>query len=133
MRKIILTALSLAIILILGGCTQPVLKGFYQTEKDVNGYFVQISIQKDENSFIEYIDNREVDRGTYEKTESNVYKMTSDKQNFEITLNNDNSFEIIVNKLNDGNPIKMLNIGNVPVTFPSIFDDVDEYKTLLDE
>ncbi|AOT72214.1 hypothetical protein [Geosporobacter ferrireducens] len=132
MRKIMLTVLSLGIILILGGCAKPTLKGLYQTEKDVNGYFVQISILQKDNSFVEYIDNREVDRGSYEKLDDNVYKMKSDKQNFKITLNNDNSFEIIINKLNDGNQIKMKNISATPTVFPAIFDDADEYKTLLE-
>lgn len=127
-----LTILPLAIILVLGGCAKPTLKGFYQTEKDVNGYFVQISIHQEDNSFVEYISNREVDRGTYEKLENNTYKMKSDKQSFEITLNNDDSFEITIKKLNDGNPIKMKKMDNTPITFPAIFVDVDEYKTLLD-
>ena len=136
MRKIILTVLLLAIILMHGGCTsntKPALKGFYQSEKDINGYFVQISIQQNDNRFVEYIDNREIDRGTYEKAENNVYKIKSDKQTFEITLNDNNSFDIFIKKLNDGNPIRMKNVSDTPTTFPTIFDDVDEYKTLLDE
>lgn len=134
MRKIILKGLSLAIILILGGCSsniKPTLKGFYQSE-NVNGYFVQMSIRQDDSSFVEYISNREVDSGTYEKAENNIYRMKGDKQNFEITLNNDNSFEIIIKKLNGGNPIQMKNIDDTPTTFPPIFGDVDKYKTLLD-
>ena len=135
MRNAIVTILSLAIILLVG-CTSntpPKLKGFYQTEKDVNGYFVQLSIQQDDQSFVEYISNREVNRGTYEIDENGKYLMTGNKQSFEITLNDDNSFDIIVKKLNEGNPIKMINIGGVPVTFPAIFDDEEEYKTLIDE
>ena len=129
MRKIVLTFLTLAIILMLCGYmfnTKPVLKGFYQSEKDVNGYFIQISIKQDDNSFVEYIDNREVDRGTYEKAENNAYKMKSDKQNFEIKLNDDNSFEVVIKKLNNGNPIQMKNIDDTPTIFPPIFNDVDE-------
>ncbi len=84
MRNILKTVLSLVIIFMLVGCTsntKPLLKGFYQTEKHVNGYVVQITIQPEDKSFIEYIDNREVDRGTYdEKTENDKYLMTSDKQ-----------------------------------------------------
>lgn len=78
MRKKVLTFLTLVIILMLYGCmanTKPVLKGFYQTEKDVNGYFIQISIYQKDSSFIEYISNIEVDRGTYEKIETDVYKI----------------------------------------------------------
>ncbi len=54
-------------------------------------------------------------------------------RNFEITLSDDNSFDLIVKKLNNGNPIKMLNISRTPTYFPNHFDDVDEYKTLLYE
>lgn len=135
MRKKVLSLLTLAIILMLYGCmsnSKPILKGFYQTEKDVNGYFIQISIHQDDNSFVEYIDNIEVDRGTYEKTENNTYIMKSDKQNFEIKLKDDNSFEIVIKKLNNGNPIQMNYIDDIPMTFPQIFNDVDEYKALLD-
>jgi len=77
--------LSLIIILLLGGCTStinPTLKGSYQTEKDVNGYFIEISIQQQESSFVEYINNREVDRGIYEDSKNNVYKMKGEKKIF---------------------------------------------------
>ncbi|QGU94444.1 hypothetical protein GOM49_04405 [Clostridium bovifaecis] len=66
------------------------------------------------------------------KKQKTIYRMKGDKQNFEITLNNDNSFEIIIKKLNGGNPIQMKNIDDTPTTFPPIFGDVDKYKTLLD-
>ncbi|MGK0467387.1 hypothetical protein [Clostridium sp.] len=99
----------------------------------MNGYFIVISIQQQENSFVEYIDNREVDRGNYEVSKNNVYKMKGDKQNFEITLNDDNSFEIIVEKLNDGKSIQMENIDDdIPIYFSTKFDDVDKYRSLLD-
>lgn len=58
--------------------------------------------------------------------------MKGDKQNFEITLNKDNSFEIFIKKLNNGSPIKMIKLSGTPTYFLTIFDDVDEYKTLLD-
>jgi len=127
--------LSLIIILLLRGCTstiKPTLKGSYQAEKDVNGYFIVISIQQQESSFVEYIDNREVDRGIYEESKNNVYKLKGDKQNFEITLNDDNSFEIIIKKLNNGKPIQMKNIDDTPTYFSTKFGDVDKYKALLD-
>ncbi|MHA6252943.1 hypothetical protein [Oceanobacillus sp. CAU 1775] len=136
MRKFIFTFLCLVIISLLIGCSshsKPELKGFYQSENDVNGYFIQISIQQDDNSFIEYIDNREVDRGTYKKAEESKYIMESKKQNFEINLSSENTFEVIVNKLNDGQPIKMLNIGDIPTGFSTTFDDVEDYEALLGE
>lgn len=108
------------------------MKGFYQSTKNIDDYFVQISIWKDDSTFVEYIDNREVDRGTYEKVKKNVYKLKSEKQNFEITLNKGRSFEIIVKKLNGGKPIIMEKIDTVPTNFPQRFNDVDEYRSLLD-
>jgi hypothetical protein len=135
LKKNIFAMLSLIIILLLGGCTStinPTLKGSYQTEKDVNGYFIEISIQQQESSFVEYIDNREIDRGTYEKNENNVYKIKSDKQNFQVTLSAKNSFEIIIKKLNTGKPIQLKNVSVTPTYFSTIFDDVDKYKSLLD-
>ena len=86
MRKIIFIVLSIAFILMLMGCKQnPTIRGTYQS-KIVNGYHVQIAIQqsRQENdySFVQYIDNREVDRGTYEQIENNTYKMKGENQNF---------------------------------------------------
>lgn len=135
MNKIFTTFL-LSLVLIFGGCssnTEPTLKGTYQSEREGIGYVVQIAIQPDGSSFVEYIDNREVDRGTYEKTKNNVYKIKSDKQNFEITLNAEDSFEIIIDKLNNGNPIKLKKISDTPTYSSTKFDDVDKYKTLLNK
>jgi hypothetical protein len=133
-RKIIITTLVSSIILVLAGCnSQPKLRGFYQSEKDVSGYHIQLSIQHDDKVFVEFIDNREVDKGTYEETEVGKYLMTSDKQKFTIDLKNDNSFHITLKKLNDGDPIKMMNIDDVPASFFTGFGDVEEYKALLDE
>ncbi|WP_226036576.1 hypothetical protein [Aquibacillus saliphilus] len=134
MKKILFT-LSLIVSLILGGCAsniQPNLKGTYQSNV-VNGYVVQVAFQTDDNSFVEYIDNREVDKGTYEKKQKNVYKLESNKQNFEITLNNENSFEILIDKLNNGKPIKVKNIDDIPIYSSTKFDDVNEYKALLNK
>jgi len=134
MRKII-AILYLVTVLLLGGCSsnvKPMLKGAYQSDKQQIGYAVLLSFQQDDKSFVEYIDNREVDRGIYEKKENNVYKIKSDKQSSEIVLNNDNSFEIIIKKLNNGKAIQMQNVGDPPTYFSTKFNDVDEYKALLD-
>jgi len=133
--KKLLTALSLVIVLIFVGCTPdkiPVLKGSYQSEREGIGYVLVLTFQQEDHSFVEYIDNREVDRGTYEKTENNIYTIKSDKQNFEISLNAEDSFEIIISQLNDGNPIQLKNIDDTPIYFSTEFDDVDKYKSLLD-
>lgn len=137
MSKSISSMIVLAIFfaLVLGGCAftkNPVLKGGYQSEH-VNGYVVQLSFQPIDNSFIQYIDNREVDKGTYEQLDNGVYKINGEIQQFEITLNSDDSFEIIVKKLNDGKPITLENIGKTPIYFSPKFDDVEEYRSLIEE
>ncbi|MDR4885948.1 hypothetical protein RGU12_00120 [Fredinandcohnia sp. QZ13] len=126
--------LTITFVLLLTGCTSnktPPLKGAYQSEH-VEGYFVQMSFQPEEQSFVEYIDNREVDKGTYKELENDVYKIYSDIQEFEIKLNKDNSFDLIVKKINEGKPIKLKNIDVTPIYFGTEFDDVDEYKALIE-
>ena len=110
----------------------PPLKGFYQSGM-IGSHIIQMLIREEDNSFVEWINNREVDRGTYEKIENNSYRLNSNKQSFQITLNDDNSFEIVINKLNDRNPIIMKNVrtDDTRTSFGK-FEDVDEYKSLLD-
>jgi hypothetical protein len=134
MRKKALSILCFAVTLLMIGCSSSIkrgLDGFYQSEV-VNGYHVQMTFNKADNSFIEYIDNREVNKGSYENLKDNTYKVNGDTQSFEIILGEDNSFEITINKLNDGNPIKMKNIAGDPTYVRTGFDDVEEYKKLLD-
>lgn len=134
MRKL-LAALSLVLILIFVGCTPRIhiLRGSYQSEREGSEYVVFLTFNQYDNSFTEYIDNREVDKGTYDKIENNRYIVKSDKQNFEIFLDAKNYFEITINKLNDGKPIQMKNIDVVPTYFDVDYEDIDTYKALLDE
>ncbi len=53
-------------------------------------------------------------------------------QELEITLKSNNSFDLIVKKLNDGKPITLKNVDATPAYIGTEFDDVDEYKTLLE-
>lgn len=132
MKKSTIILVSILIILIIWGFAswQPSLKGFYQVEK--NGYHVQMLFREEDNSFVEWIDNREVDRGTFTKTNKNIYEIKSNLQEFEIELNKDNSFEIIVKKLNDGNPFIIRNIttDDHRMSFGE-WDGVEEFKGLL--
>lgn len=134
MKKSIIIILSIIItfIFLKSIFENPTFKGFYQSE--ANGYHIQMLIREKDNSFVEWIDNREVDRGTFEKFDTCSYRIKSSKQNFEITLNDDNSFEMIIKKLNNGNSIKMKNVSedDTPFSFENGFDDIDEYKSLLD-
>ncbi|MEH7225774.1 hypothetical protein V7112_18335 [Bacillus sp. JJ1566] len=126
--------LPVIMVLLIIGCssnTTPPLKGGYQSEH-VEGYIVLMTFQPGDHTFVEYIDNREVDKGTYEKVENNVYKLNGEMQEIEITLNSDNSFDLIVKKLNDGKPINLKNVNATPVYFGTEFDDVEEYKSLLE-
>ena len=133
MKKICII-LSLTIGLLLGGCTsniEPTLKGSYQSHREGIGYVIVLTFQPDDNSFVEYIDNREVDSGTYQETENNVYKLESDTQKFEITLSTEDSFEIIIDKMNNGEPIKLYKVDDIPTYFETEFDDIEKYKELI--
>lgn len=110
--------------------SQPVFKGFYQSEM-VNGETVQLSVFTDDSTFIEFISNRIVNQGTYTKVEEGKYHLDGDTCDFDVELSEDNSFEIIVPKLNDGEVILMKNIDDVPATFGTDWDDIEEYKDML--
>lgn len=127
--------LSVFIILLLGGCSSdlvPPLGGFYQSER-VEGYVIQMGIQPEENTFVEYIENREVDRGTFEEKSDDTYLFKGEKQEFEITLSPEDSFEVIIEQINGDEPIELKSIDKVPTYFSTEFDDVEEYEELLNE
>lgn len=105
--------------------------GFYQSDGPVNGYYVQLSVWQRDHKFSLYIDNREVASGSYKQLDDNTYELLGDKQTFSIELDRSNSFELIINKLNDGKPIRLNNIGHTPMHFSGEFLDVEEYKELL--
>ena len=135
MKKILFLTISIACLLMLSGCrniNSVVLRGSYQSERTSDGYIVQISIYSDENSFVEYIDNREVNKGTFDIIEGKKYNLVGDNQNIEINLDKNNSFEITMKKVNDGNPILMKNFGDLPIKFDSRFNDTEEYEKLLE-
>lgn len=135
MKKILFLIISITCLLMLSGCrniNSVVLRGSYQSERTSDGHFVQISIYSDENSFVEYIDNREVNKGTFEIIEGKKYSLVGDKQTIEINLDKNNSFEITMKKVNDGNPILMKNLGDLPAKFDSSFNDTEEYEKLLE-
>lgn len=131
MRKTINTLIYIGIFILMTSCSfkQPTLKGFYQSDF-IDGYIVQMSFDED-NSFILYIDNREVSNGTYE-IGHNFYKLKSDNQEIIITLNEDNSFKFSISKLNNGIPFYLKNLSHLPTEFLTEFDDTEEYKKLLE-
>lgn len=128
--------LSLFILLLLltacGPYIPPQIEGSYQSEI-INGENVFVSFRKEDKLFVEYISNREVDQGTFEELEDNRYRLISDKQDFEIRLNPDNSFEIVIEKLNGDEPIELEKMSDTYSGFSTAFDDVEEYESLIDE
>ncbi|MDD4844961.1 MAG: hypothetical protein PHU31_11660 [Anaerotignum sp.] len=114
---------------------QPTLKGFYQSEMisevgNAEAMIIQISIFED-GKFKEYITNRLVNQGTVRKMNDFLYHFDGDEADFDIILKNDNSFQIEMSRLNNGNPIELENVNRNPCTFGAQWDDVEEYKTYL--
>lgn len=133
--KIVKFIFSVFIILLLEGCSPdlvPPLGGFYQSER-AEGYIVQMGIQPEDNSFVEYIENREVDRGTYEEKSDNTYLFKGEKQEFEITLSPEDSFEVVIEQINNGEAIELKNMDKTPGYISTKFDDVEKYEELLNE
>lgn len=120
------------LILIMVSCTTstPKLKGFYQSEITA-GEIVQISVYDEENRFDEYISNREVNSGTYTLEDDGSYQFDGNEQDFNVVLNNDNSFQLSLPKLDETQKILMKNISDIPASFGTEFKDVDKYKELL--
>lgn len=135
MKKPRLVISIVLIVLILWGFSfkpKSTLKGLYQSETGQN-HVIQMLIKEEDSSFVEWIDNREVDNGTYKKVDYSSYRFKSDRQKFDIVFKNDNTFDIIITKINNGNPIIMKNIktDDCRQDFGK-WDDVEDYKKLLD-
>ncbi|SEK49833.1 hypothetical protein SAMN04488700_1642 [Carnobacterium iners] len=135
MKKIVISLL-LMISIVLVGCspdTASVLEGSYQNETVEDGHFVSLAFYPDDSSFVELIDNRKVDSGTFEKKSDNIYLVKSEKQEFEIILDKDYTFEITLDQLNDGKPFQPKNTSKDPGEIATEFDDVEEYEKLLNK
>ncbi|MEG1930376.1 MAG: hypothetical protein RR131_04485 [Anaerovorax sp.] len=130
-KKILLVLIVIAAVLIIYSLVKaPTLKGFYQSEL-VDGYTIQLTIDKGEKKFIEYIDNRDVNSGTYTKNEDGSYEFNGKRQDFKIHLNHDNTFHLTIQKLNGGQPILLKNISKTPAYFTYDWDDLKKYRALL--
>lgn len=106
------------------------LNGHYQSE-NYKGYTIDVSIDKQKNTFEQYINGRNVNQGKLEYIDKQCYKLTGDNKVYEIYLSNDNSFEIILNKINN-KPITLKFISDNQLSHETEFDDIDEYKKLLE-
>ena len=134
MKKLRFVLMIILMVSIFIGCgqKQQVLKGAYQSDLSKVGYAILLSFSQEDNSFVEYINNRKVDSGTFEEVESNTYRLLSEKQDFEIVLNEDDVFDISLKKINGGEPVQMIKVGDIPIEFADEFNDVEEYQELLD-
>lgn len=135
MKKFLLIIMSLTTIFMFNGCSSTnnyLLKGCYQSETTSEGYVVVMSVNPDDTTFVQYIQQREVNRGTYDGNEDKIYTLDGDNMSMSITLGKDNSFDITIKTINDGKPITMKNINDVPTYYSTVFDDIDNYKKLLD-
>ena len=135
MKRIYLLLIITMLVFTLIACgqkPQPDLKGSYQSTAGKAEYVITLSFDLNDNVFFEYIDNRQVDTGTFEKMKGNTYQLKSERQDFEIVLNRDNIFEITLAKLNNGKPLQIKNVDDIPVSFGNQYNDIDKYKALLD-
>lgn len=105
-------------------------KGTYISE-EINGKVIQITINSEDNSFVEYINQRKVDEGSFKEKENNVYILEGNIQNFEITLNEDNCFNIFIKKISDEEPIELKNSSEIITGYTTDFGDEEEYIELI--
>ena len=101
MKKTIFLLVSLIGMSIFAGCgafANTSFGGFYQSEM-ISGRYVQISIDTEKETFTQYIDNREVNSGTYESLGESKYKLVGDIKTFEIDLAKNDSFELTIKNL----------------------------------
>ena len=129
---IILLTVSLSGCAALPGSQPPVFHGFYQSEI-VNGYIVQMTVEQDTNKFTEFIENRTVQQGTFEVDADNelLFHLQGDTLSFDVTLSDDNTFELTVPGVDPDAPVVMKRISETPTYFSTEFDDIDEYRELL--
>ncbi|WP_042273456.1 hypothetical protein [[Clostridium] dakarense] len=118
--------------LLIVGCsnlTSTALQGFYQSAMK-NGYHIQFSFENDENTFVAYINNIEINKGTYESLGDRNYILKGDMDELTVKLEKNDSFSInmenLSEKLNDSKPIQLKNLDKVPTYFEQIFSDEDK-------
>ena len=109
--------------------TNPTLEGFYQSEMK-NGYSIQFSFQSNDNTFVSYINNIEINKGEYEPLGYGKYILKGDREELKIELEKDDSFNLpmqkLIEKLNEGNTIQMKNLNKTPTYFEQVFSDKDK-------
>lgn len=108
----------------------PMLAGTYQSDM-INGHCVQFAVKPADNTFVEYIDCRAVNSGTYTKNEDGTYTFDGDLKNFTVTLQKDNSFDIIIAKIDDSRVITLSFLWDAPTYNGDVYVDDEAYKDYL--
>ncbi|MGL5692550.1 MAG: hypothetical protein ACRCXA_00610, partial [Peptostreptococcaceae bacterium] len=94
--------LAVAMFLMVGcsSVTREILQGFYQSYMK-NGYCIQFSFLKEDNTFVGYINNIEINKGTYESLGDGNFILKGDTGDIEIKLEKNNSFRLNLGKLSE--------------------------------
>ena len=108
------------------------LKGTYTSSQLSNNYIVQITVDPIDNIFVEYINQRKVDSGNViSNSNNNSYTLKGSKQEFDIILDKENSFNIFIKSINGENPINLKNSNDIIQSYSILFGDEDTYIDLL--
>ncbi|MGL5753233.1 MAG: hypothetical protein ACRCXT_22005 [Paraclostridium sp.] len=136
MKKRLIMVIAIITTIVIVGCsnlTNPALQGFYQSTMK-NGYHIQFSFESDEDTFVAYINNIEINKGTYEALGDGNYILKGDTEELEIKLEENDSFNLsmenLIEKLNEGEPIQVKNIDKTPTYFEQVFSE--EYKEAIE-
>ncbi|MEA4987139.1 MAG: hypothetical protein VB095_03705 [Anaerovorax sp.] len=140
MKKIIAVLIIVILAVMATGCSNKdtQLGGFYQSDFiGSNSDIVQISVNSDNGEFVQYISSRQVNSGIYRKNENGLYEFDGDVHSFTVILNEDDSFEVVIPKLNGDTPIILNQINEDKSIFTTIggqenYSDIEEYKDLLE-
>lgn len=98
-------------------------------------YYVQFAVTDEkhhgENTFVEYIDSREVDRGTWTAHENGAYHLAGARQDLWIVLDDEDRFWVSIPGIEDGAPIWLENLWKTPAYNGYIYGDEGAYQALL--
>lgn len=123
-------ALLWAILFIFYERPMPMLGGTYQSV-NIYGHCVQFAVQPADSTFVQYIDCRYVNKGTYMQNEDGTYSFDGDVKDYTVMLREDNSFDIIIVKLDDSRAITLSYLWKTPTYNGTDYGDEEEYKGYL--
>ncbi|MGL4452279.1 MAG: hypothetical protein ACRCTZ_13940 [Sarcina sp.] len=108
-----------------------ILKGTYENDRDKPFPLIQLTIDEDENTYVFYIEQREVERGKVIENDTRDYTFKSEKREFKVNLKEDDSFAIIAKGINNGEQIILTKATEVKQYFYTPFGDEEEYMELI--